>query len=1000
MTIDFATAPHARIYTSWSTVIYFDAVSGELRHGPIETSPENVVFVADPASTETARQGWLMQLDGDRLEPIACGPLGCRTVSAADPGDPPPAATLLELVILERGLVAFRAESHFLCAQPDWRVDLSKPWCSTWECFLASEGWCSMAPAIDDRQAPINWIAIRKMLIDPRLRIKVNAASSATKILIYGYPYWSHGRVYHDICKYLHVKGYLVDIINWQVNHSDYIGELKSFYDLFISALDGVSTLVDVYGVPYEQVIALSHHEMDMRVLIDQKGVEVFDKFAGYCVVGYQLFDASAIFGITREPMVVQLGVDLSEFQAEIPERLTTVGYASSFSQKTIHGVEIKRGQLAEAATREAGLAFRVAGSTADQTSIHDMPEFYRSVDAILVSSVTEGAQLPIREAAAAGRLVISTPVGDFPLRAYQGTGIIAPIESEKYRKFAAAQLQYYKDNPEAFADICREIQTAARQLDWQNMISDWVELIEATKARILEMARSHQEAGRFADAAMLFAKRAAAGGDEEASWYARWEHARCVRELGNEKAFVRIALQSFQERPHRAEPLHDLANYYLAKQQAAPAALYAEAALAIPKPERDVLAVDPGLYEFGLRHGFAAIASWSSDPEVKERGRKICDWLALSRDVPQHIRDPARYNSGWYVAPAQSLLPGLRFHALTVEPPDGFHPANISITRYGDGFIALVRAVNWILKDGFWYVLQSSPPYKSHVLLLRLDREFQIVESADVLPPDDMPVPENCDVDLHHDLGFADPRPFVWRDELWCISIVRQLNEQALSEMVLARIDMSRPGRYLMTDWRVVPSGMPARHEKNWMPQVVGDELRLIYSIDPTRILSDSGAVLHNAPAPIVADSFRGGSQAIQFDGGWLMVIHEVEQVGDRRRYFHRFVWLDAGNAIRRLSRRFYFCQPGIEFAAGLAWHPDGQHVAVSVSLDDFDLLVAALDADELRTVLLEIDLHRRASRGAIDAAACSLEKIKAMRAVHPANYRHRGLDCRGHAD
>ena len=42
-------------------------------------------------------------------------------------------------------------------------------------------------------------------------------------------------------------------------------------------------------------------------------------------------------------------------------------------------------------------------------------------------------------EAAAAGRLVIGTPVGHFPRKAYQGGGILAPIEADKFTAFAAA---------------------------------------------------------------------------------------------------------------------------------------------------------------------------------------------------------------------------------------------------------------------------------------------------------------------------------------------------------------------------------------------------------------------------------------------------------------------------------------------------------------------------------------------------------------------------------
>lgn len=148
-------------------------------------------------------------------------------------------------------------------------------------------------------------------------------------------------------------------------------------------------------------------------------------------------------------------------------------------------GVEWKRGELAEAAAREAGLAFKVAGSTANQISFHDMPDFYRSVDAVLMSSISEGAGLPVMEAAAAGKLVIGTPVGHFPRKAYEGGGIIAPIEADRFKAFAATTLRYYRDNRAAYVDKCRSIQAAARQFDWQHSLADWVELIEVAIARL-----------------------------------------------------------------------------------------------------------------------------------------------------------------------------------------------------------------------------------------------------------------------------------------------------------------------------------------------------------------------------------------------------------------------------------------------------------------------------------------------------------------------------------
>jgi hypothetical protein len=61
----------------------------------------------------------------------------------------------------------------------------------------------------------------------------------------------------------------------------------------------------------------------------------------------------------------------------------------------TAYAVEWERGAPAEAASREPDLGFKVAGSTPQQISFYDMPELYRSVDAVLTSSISEAAQLP-----------------------------------------------------------------------------------------------------------------------------------------------------------------------------------------------------------------------------------------------------------------------------------------------------------------------------------------------------------------------------------------------------------------------------------------------------------------------------------------------------------------------------------------------------------------------------------------------------------------------------
>ena len=498
---DLSHAPRARLFTVFGTVLYVDAASGHLRHGPVETCPANAVFVAEPGWGQPHRKGRLVQEKADSLEPIVCLPDHCQTASSMENGGNSAAGTLLELVPLERGLIAFTANGLYLMAGRDGMVSLSRPICSTWECYLASEHWCTDGADNEQLLATENAMFDRKRIQDyvihPLIRKRANAKSTATKVLIYGYPQWSHGRVYYDLCKHLHRRGYIADIINWRGSHSAYFADLISFYDLFMTALDGVRTLTDVYGVPCDRVVALSHHELDIRTLIDQKGVEVFDKFANYGVVSEYVYCASLMKGVPRVPKVVPLGVNFAEFYSNISERLATVGYAGSMSVNT-YGIEWKRGELAEAAAHEAGLEFRVAGSTAKQISFHDMPEFYRSVDAVLISSISESGPLTVMEAAAAGRLVIGTPVGHFPRKAYEGGGILAPIEAGEFKAFTVETLRYYKDNPAAYQDKCHAIQEAARRFDWKYTIDEWVDLIEAARPPGERKQRTRRASGLY----------------------------------------------------------------------------------------------------------------------------------------------------------------------------------------------------------------------------------------------------------------------------------------------------------------------------------------------------------------------------------------------------------------------------------------------------------------------------------------------------------------------
>jgi len=185
----------------------------------------------------------------------------------------------------------------------------------------------------------------------------------------------------------------------------------------------------------------------------------------------------------------------------------------------------------------------------------------------------------------------------------------------------------------------------------------------------------------------------------------------------------------------------------------------------------------------------------------------------------------------------------------------------------------------------------------------------------------------------------------------------VRQLTPEGWCEQVLARIDCPSSGPARLTDWRVLRPDGPRRHEIHWMPLVSGDDLRFIAGCDPVRVLDEHGRTIRETTPPIAAELFGGATQAIAFDRGWLALIHETGERDGRRLYWHRFAWFDAEHGLRGVSQRFWLQQPGVEFASGLAWHPDGVRLLISFGIGDREAWLATVEAEEVRAILSDTD-------------------------------------------
>ena len=461
-------------------------------------------------------------------------------------------------------------------------------------------------------------------------------------------------------------------------------------------------------------------------------------------------------------------------------------------------------------------------------------------------------------------------------------------------------------------------------------------------------LAQSYRDAGQTEKAAETYAKRAAMGGWDEEAWYARLQQARCLRKLGDEGGFVREALAAFNQRPQRAEPLHDLAKYYREKGSNDASVLFAEFGLAIERPN-DILFLEDFVYTVGLKEEYSIVANYSRDPVRKNRGRAACNWLALSRTAPEVTRNQARSNLFFYAESAATMMPSFSPCQVAFVPPEGYRASNPSITRRDNEIVMVQRCVNYtVSEDARHYNTPNNAPIQTRNYLVQLSDSLETRSSTEILAPLDMPEPSFGAV-----LGFEDMRLFAWRNELWTCSTIREQNREGYCEQVLARLEELEPGPHRLANWRVLRPHAPRRHEKNWMPHVVGETLQFMYLCDPTHVIDDQARTVSETIPPIMGGDFRGGSQLIEFDSGWLTLIHEVIFRNGARVYLHRFVWFDKANSLKRVSCLFFFQKKGIEFAAGLAWHPDGNRLIASYGVGDGESWMATIEADDVRKIL-----------------------------------------------
>lgn len=461
-------------------------------------------------------------------------------------------------------------------------------------------------------------------------------------------------------------------------------------------------------------------------------------------------------------------------------------------------------------------------------------------------------------------------------------------------------------------------------------------------------LAQTYRDSGDHTRAIEFYKRRIEVGGWDEEVWYSKLSVARSYRALGNEPEFIRWSLDAYNSRPTRAEPLYDLTRHYRDKDNQQQAGLlFAQAGLKIKKPG-DLLFVEEHVYDYGFTEELSILGAYND--ATKAAGFTAADKLALSKTVPNHVRETARRNLYWYLQPLKTYTSSFKAVRIPeVNPDSKYVNSNPSVAIVDDKIKAIVRTVSYRIRQDGTYDYNGVSAIRTTNYLCDFDDNLRYERGLEIQRPTGFPEPVFKDI-----LDVEDMRLIPIGKELWSNGCVLEQNPQAWREQFLMKIN---PDTGECTDWSRMDVE-PKQNEKNWMPILNTGGQEFMYR--PGWAYDTSGEWVIKHEPTLAVDQFSGGGQCIPFDGGYIAIIHEArpDPTNGKRFYQHRFVWFDHEYRLQKASKPFVFFDKQIEFAAGLAYQQfnnyrgEGKFI-VSFGVLDREAWLATIDEHEVRDLL-----------------------------------------------
>lgn len=472
-------------------------------------------------------------------------------------------------------------------------------------------------------------------------------------------------------------------------------------------------------------------------------------------------------------------------------------------------------------------------------------------------------------------------------------------------------------------------------------------------------LAQSHKTLKQYDEAMAQYTKGLERASDPENIWFAKYMLGECHEEMGQWVHALYWYLEAYQFDPSRAEPLRKIATHYRLQGESNLSYIFAKHGVRIPKAQEALLFSSP-VYDYQFDEELSVAAFYT---QFKEDGYAASSDLLLRKDTPYFIKDQGYKNLLFYIKNLKAELMPILIPLPLVNPnsDETYHPMNPSIIRTDAGYELICRSVNYT-QTGAKHFQTNDPDgiFRTRNFLIHYDRAFQQIAQHEIVEELDR---EHCRDYIVK--GLEDCRLFHFNGSNWFTCSTFDTNPSGAIQISLCKMQNEELDLPVQVEKLIPLKGPdPNRHEKNWLPFVKNGELFFIYSADPFIIYKtdletgECKEVLNYTPTHDFSQ-FRGSAPPIEWDGGYLMMVHEVIVNRDYTRcYIHRLLFLDANFVATKVSKPFTFTHSGIEYCLSMAIDHGRNQLVIPIGIEDREAYLAFVDLNEIRNMLQPLPL------------------------------------------